>query len=216
MKKKIFISIAVVAAIILISGASLLATASPATTSDPLITLSYLNNIFRTRLLNTEVAAERDALIKTLDDKVTKVEGDIHNYFTTPNTNLFTLVTLKNGNTLDFPGGSEIMLRTATGTAVLSKGSLMNYVNGSVQTTGNLVMNNMYIAMATDGGTITATGDATILIRGITSELVVINTELASTEDIDTTPDLNGNKPQCGECDACIEDEDCTEINAAG
>jgi len=161
-KKKIYIGITIVAAIVLISGMTILATASPGTSSDPLITLGYLNGPFRTAI-NTHVATQITTLTNTLNTRANQVETQVKNTLASNQTQTFVLVTLNNGQTRDLTNGAELMLRG--GTATINTGTYVNHTTGTEQTTGALTVNNMYYAAA--AGRITATADNTrLLIRG--------------------------------------------------
>jgi len=160
-----YISIVVVAAILLISGASILASASPGTSSDPLVTLSYLDRVFRPRLITDATNAGRDAMRSEVNRLVTAVESAP----TPPSGQLFVSVTINNGQNHAIPRGAEVMLRDGTA-RLTAGGQLVNHAGGTALSAGNaaannLVRNNMYLASA--DATITAVGGAaTILVRG--------------------------------------------------
>jgi len=165
LRNKIYISIVVVAAILLISGASMLASASPGTSSDPLVTLSYLDRVFRPRLITDATNAGRDAMSSEVNRLVTAVESAP----TPPSGQIFVSVTINNGQSHAIPRGAEVMLRDGTA-RLTAGGQFINHAGGTALSAGdaaanNLVRNNMYLASA--DATITAVGGAaTILVRG--------------------------------------------------
>ncbi|MDR2571345.1 MAG: hypothetical protein LBD23_13800 [Oscillospiraceae bacterium] len=162
MKHKIYVGMLVLAVVMLISGAGILALASPATREDPLITLSYLPGPFRTSV-NTHVTNTANTMRRDFNTRVERVETTISDTLTANPAQVFISVLIPNGETQNIPLGAEVMLRS--GSANISAGALVNYTAGSSQTSGALIENNMYIA--TDTTTITATsGNTMILLRG--------------------------------------------------
>lgn len=143
MIKNFFRLIAVIAVIVLISGVTLLANASPGTSSDPLITLSYLNGPFRTL-----ISGDINTALSRITSRIGTAESRITDELTLARgaaANTFEYVTIANGTLLTLPAGSEIMLRE--GTVTLSGGTLIQNTGtpGDVSS-GNLAPNNMYIA----------------------------------------------------------------------
>ena len=172
MKRKIFIGIAVLATVTLISGASILAFASPGTTTDPLITLSYLTNIFKPQVLEELAKTEQEASSK-FDERITALESYIQSgqggTVAAPGpADAFTVVTLRRGQTLTCTAGAEIMLRigTVNGFGAASP-ALVNTTAGTTLSAGSvLVTNNMYM-VTIDGNGVTATADSVrVLVRG--------------------------------------------------
>ena len=162
MRQKIYTGMAVLAAVMLISGASVVALASPATTSDPLISLSYLNGPFRTAM-NTHVASQAATLTAEFNARAAQVEAQVTGSIAANQRATFVLRTLNNGQALSIADGAEVMLRG--GSANITAGAFINYTTGGDQSSGALAHNNMYIAAG--AGTITATANATtILVRG--------------------------------------------------
>jgi len=164
MKMKIYTGIAVIAVIILISGTSILATASPATSTDPLISLSYLTRVFRPAV-DTHVTSQVNSVINRVNSRATEVENRI-NSMATHRSQTFVVVNLNNSNTYDLPAGTEVMLRSGSATIQTGSGitALTNITTGNEQT-GAMTPNNMYLAA--QAGRIQATANSTvILVRG--------------------------------------------------
>ena len=160
MRHKIYVGMAVLAAVILISGATILATsslatASPATTSDPLISLSYLNNVFGPAITR-EVTNQ-------LNNRASQVEANIRASLSSNPAQTFIVVELSNGQTRNLANGAEVMLRA--GSAGIASGTFVNQTAGTEHGSGALTANNMYIAAS--AGSITASANGTrLLIRG--------------------------------------------------
>jgi len=162
-KNKIYVGIVVLALVMLVSGASILAVAAPATTSDPLITLGYLNGPFRTAV-NAHVAAQVTAVTNTFNARADQLQAQINTSLTSNQASTFVLRTLNNGQALAIPNGAEAMLRN--GSANITAGPLINSTTGTEQSSGAMARNNMYISAG--AGSITATANGTtVLIRGV-------------------------------------------------
>jgi len=170
MRKKFYTGIAVLAAVLLISGASILALASPGTTTDPLITLSYLTNIFRPQVM-TETQGIAQKLTQDFDEKIKELEEKLSDNpgGTAPEPgDVFAVVTLSNGQTLTCPVGTEIMLRIGTANARGSSApALVDYTSGATLAAGSaLTTNHMYL-VTIEGNGITATAATVrVLVRG--------------------------------------------------
>ena len=172
MKNKIIIGIVVCAAILLVSGASIMAFASPGTSTDPLITLSYLTDIFRPQV-STEIEKTGQELTERFNARISTLESQLNNSQSGPSTgdpgpaDVFTVVTLRRGQSLTCSVGVEIMLRIGSASAFGTSPALVNTTAGTTLSSGNaLVTNNMYL-VTIEGNGITATADSTrVLIRG--------------------------------------------------
>jgi hypothetical protein len=172
MKRKIFIGIIVIAAIITLSGATFLVVAHPGSQDDPFVTLSYLTNIFRPQMMTAVTEAE-GRLSGDVNTRVSGLEQQIH---TTHGVELsalpgsahtFSVVTLSRNQILTASVGTEIMLRVGTATARGTAPALVNYTNGTtLYAAGALVTNHMYL-VTIEGNGITATDDLVrVLVRG--------------------------------------------------
>ena len=172
MKRKFFIGIAVFAAIIMISGATFLAFADPGTQADPLVTLSYLTNIFRPQVM-TAVSEAEQRLAGDVNTRVAGLEQQVRaahggNLPTAPDAaHTFSVVTLSRNQILTASVGTEIMLRIGTATARGSAPALVNYTNGTtLYAASPLVPNHMYL-VTIEGNGIVATDDLVrVLVRG--------------------------------------------------
>jgi len=175
MKRKLAIGAAVLAAVILISGASALTYAfTPGTQADPFITLSYLREVFRPQIMN-EVRNIEQQMTQRFNARVNELEAQLQagggagggGQPATSTADRFHVVTLRRGQTLNCSVGAEIMLRVGTATGRGSAPALVNYTSGSTLSAGTaLTPNNMYL-VTIEGNGVTATADTVrILVRG--------------------------------------------------
>ncbi|MCL2392405.1 MAG: hypothetical protein FWC66_07340 [Oscillospiraceae bacterium] len=172
MRRKIAFSFVVLAILILVSGISILATASPGTQDDPFITLSYLTNIFRPQVMN-EVRSTEQQMIQRFEARISELEAQLQasgsGQAATGTADRFHVVTLRRDQTLIASVGTEIMLRVGTATAFgSSEPALVNYTAGSTLSSASaLVTNNMYL-VTIEGNGVRATADLVrVLVRGV-------------------------------------------------
>ena len=143
-----FILTAVVAA-----GIGAVAASNYGTSSDPLVTRSYLDEKLTPELM-TQFQKELDKAVNDLE-----VSGEAADY---------EVVTLTQGQTLTGKVGCELLLRlgTATCKAQYSPGLVDATGGGSVDSGAALAANHLYL-VTIDGGGLTATADSvTILAKG--------------------------------------------------
>lgn len=171
MNKKVIICIAALALFTFISGAGMLALASPGTQTDPVVTLSYLMDIFRPRVM-TDAAAAAQETTQNIDARITALESQLQSgqgaATAAPDAaNKFSVVTLSKGQSLTCPVGAEIMLRIGTATGSGSAPALVDYTTGETLSSGSaLTVNHMYL-VTIEGNGINATADTVrVLVRG--------------------------------------------------
>lgn len=157
---------------------SAVAAGTAGTESDPLVTLSYLNNTFLTQMLGRvdEKLAVRD---RELSDKLTeqmqKDARELSEQFGTGSesssaaaADTFAVVTLVNGQTLYGEIGCEVMLRVGAASCVAqSSPGLIDETDGSILGGGsNLTKNHLYM-MTIDERGVRATAETTkLMVRG--------------------------------------------------
>ena len=171
MKNKIITGIAVLAAVALISGASILAFAASGSQTDPLVSLSYLTDIFKPQIMN-EVKQVEQELTQEFESRIALLESQLQsNQGSSPSApdsaDVFSVVTLSKGQALTCSVGTEIMLRIGTATGSGSAPALVNYTKGETLSSGSsLTVNNMYL-ITIEGNGIKATADLVrVLVRG--------------------------------------------------
>jgi hypothetical protein len=169
-KKKIAVLGIVLAALVVISGVSIIAATNAGTQSDPLIALSYLMDKYTPDLMNKVgekiLAAELsfEAKYNEVMQKINQLSGGSG----VATTDVFSVVTLSNGQTVTCEVGAEIMLRIGTAKAAGSSyPALVDTTSGSSLSAGvALTVNHLYMVTIRQNG-VTATDDTVkILIRG--------------------------------------------------
>lgn len=162
--KKLFLEIGAAAlALSAIIGAAAYA-AGAGTSSDPLVTVSYLENTFGpgiTASVNTQINSARSSLDSTLAARVRAFESNLATSAPSGGdiTSEYVAYTLESGQTLDFAAGTEILFLSGSAT---SNAALTDTTAGAALS-GALTQCHLYIATA--DGTITATGEANLLVK---------------------------------------------------
>lgn len=137
--------------------------------SDPLVTLSYLNEKGLPAVL-AQVDTKLTEREKQLEDKLSSVKDD---YLAEVNRRLngqdtdaesaYVTVTLTAGQTLTAQSGCELLLRTG---AVTVTGALLDMTDGSTLASGGaLTANHLYLATA-DATVLNASNAVTLMARG--------------------------------------------------
>lgn len=130
---------------------------------DPLVTLSYLNEVFMKDILgkvDQEIGQRNQEIVKAMGGQVAGEAGG--------SVSTFTVVTLANGQVLTGDIGCEVMLRVGSAVCVSpSAPGLINETTGTVLNNGGaLAANNLYM-MTIEGRGVRATAVTTkILVRG--------------------------------------------------
>jgi len=169
LRKKLAISMAVLSAVLLVSGASILAFASPGTQDDPFITLGYLNSVFRPQVMSDVRVAEQE-MVARFEARIAQLEAQQAaggGQAAIGAADRFHVVTLTRDQTLSASVGTEIMLRIGTAEATGSVPALVNYTTGNTLSAGSaLVTNHMYL-VTIEGNGLRATADTVrVLVRG--------------------------------------------------
>ena len=160
--KKILTSFLALALALGALGMTMAAAAEPGSSKDPLVTLSYLEDVFLDAILE-----KVDARIKERDEKLAeKISGTSGE--TASDAQTFAVVTLTEGQTLTGDIGCEVMLRV--GSAVCAAPSAPGLIDETAASTlnsgGALVQNHLYM-MTIEGRGVKATAATTkLLVRG--------------------------------------------------
>lgn len=173
-KNKLLIALGVVVAVAVISGVSILAATNVGTSTDPLVTLSYLTNKLKPQLMTevqSAVTAAETSLKAALDAKIDSFEADIDSKLTGAGSgsdvDTFTVVTLSKNQVVTCGIGAEIMLRVGTATAAGSNPALVDSTAGSTLSAGGaLTINHMYLVTIQGNGLKATAATVKILIRG--------------------------------------------------
>ena len=171
MRDKIAKTTFIIAAIALVSGATILALATPGSTDNPFITMRYLETVFRPQIIS-EISSTEKELAESFEMKIAELEArlaqdEIGIIQTPDSTDRFSVVTLAYGQTMSCSVGVEIMLRIGTATGKGSEPALVNYTNGETLLDEEaLLVNHMYLVTIESNG-IRATSDTVrVLVRG--------------------------------------------------
>lgn len=140
-----------------------LAAGSQGTQSDPLVTLSYLNNKATPAILtqvDTKIAQRESELVGMLQDK-------LGNGASGTASSAYQVVTLTQGQQLIGKEGCEFLLRSGTASCVSdSSPGLVDMTAGSTLAPGgSLVQNHLYLGTI-DGRGVKAASAVTLLVRG--------------------------------------------------
>lgn len=169
-KREKIITIAVTAASVLfLVGVTALAAGVFGSQSDPLVTLSYINDTVKPdveKYASKAVADLKDELADDFDDKLDEFSDDLTKKLddatVADEADIFVEVTLNNGETVTCGIGAELMLREGS---VETSGITLADLSSGTDATGALEVNHMYVV--TRNGDITATsGDTMLLIKG--------------------------------------------------
>ena len=127
---------------------------------DPLVTLSYLNDIFMEEVL--------DHVDDKIDERNRDIAKELGSQSGSASADTFTVVTLMNGQTLTGDIGCEVLLRVGTAICVApsAPGLIDETTAGTLAGGGALVQNHLYM-MTIEGRGVLATADTTkLLVRG--------------------------------------------------
>ena len=146
------------------------AAADPGSASDPLVTLSYLNNTYLSTILSqvdAKITQRNAALSAQIDQKIAASGGTV----VSPGTgsaSTFSVVTLSSGQTLVGDVGCEVMLRVGTAACVAaSSPGLVDETTGSTLDGGKALTQNHLYMITVEGRGVKATAATTkLLVRG--------------------------------------------------
>ncbi|MBQ9459680.1 MAG: hypothetical protein IJU66_07075 [Oscillospiraceae bacterium] len=151
---------------------SVMASGAAGSQTDPLVTLSYLNETFMAQLLG-KVDEKLDARDKELTDKLAaQVAADTkalaEKYGDGDASETFAVVTLSNGQTLLGELGCEVMLRVGTASCVASTTpGLVDETGGTTIDNGAaLAANHLYMMTISDRGVRATAATVKLLVRG--------------------------------------------------
>lgn len=156
----------------------LLLGAAQGTQTDPLVTLSYLNNVATPKILaevDAKFAIREAALTEKLNSLVTQYTAEMQKLAasgggqtgTGGSAAVFTVVTVPAGKSLVGGVGAEFLLRGggAVCVAASAPGLIDTSGGGTLPAGGALLANHLYLSTA-EGRGLKATSQATVLVRG--------------------------------------------------
>lgn len=154
---------------------ALLLGAAAGSQTDPLVTMSYLNDVNAPAILK-QVESKLDSREQALVDKldavadayVQEVEGLLSSSGGTgAASSVFSVVTVKAGQQLLGSTGCELLLRGGSATCVAASApGLVDSTDGSTLASGGALQPNHLYLITADGRGLKATADATVMVRG--------------------------------------------------
>ena len=158
---------------------SVMAAGTAGSETDPLVTLSYLNDTFMAQLLG-KVDEKLTARDKELSDKLAaqmrqdtqalanRYGGSVGTGGGSDNASTFVVVTLSDGQTLYGDIGCEVMLRVGTATCVSpsSPGLIDETDATTLGSGGRLVQNHLYMMTIDERGVKATAATVKLLVRG--------------------------------------------------
>ncbi|MCI2105750.1 MAG: hypothetical protein LKK00_03400 [Intestinimonas sp.] len=147
--------------------------ATQGTQTDPLVTVSYLNDVVTPHILSqvdTRLTQRESALTAKLDAAIDQYSSDMDAKLAAGGesvSSVFQVVTLQNGKKLTGGVGCEFLLRGGSAVCVAASApGLIDTTGGSTLPSGQaLILNHLYLSTA-EGRGLLATGAVTVLVRG--------------------------------------------------
>lgn len=154
-------------AVLLGTGAAL---AAGGDQSDPLVTLSYLNQTAMPQIIKQveEKTADRQKeLERALADQINQYKQQAGQGTSSGGSASYTLVSMTNGQVMSLGVGCELLLRVGSVTVKANTApALIDLSSGGTVNSGtSLTKNHLYMATIADR-TLTASGDVKMLVRG--------------------------------------------------
>ena len=139
---------------------------------DPLVTLSYLTNIFKPQVmteLDQKLIAADQAALAEIEAKLQAAGGGSTGQTggASVSSAAYIVVDVKKGQTMTMDIGCELMLRIGGGTVKANSGvGLVDMTDGTTLENGQALLTNHLYLVTLDGRGFTATSDAKLLVRG--------------------------------------------------
>ncbi len=167
-KRHLVLKLALVALIIVL-GAGLVASAAAGDSSDPLISLSYINETVipaLTSRLESLVGSAKSELSSSFDNTLEQFRQSLNteyasNAIDSDSSSDYKTVDLSDGQSVSLESGCEILFVSGSGVCV---GSLTDTTSGSVVDNSQMEENHLYLC--TGAASIVADGQAQLLIKG--------------------------------------------------
>ena len=172
-KRKQWAILAAALALTMLCGGAALAAGGDET--DPLVTLSYLEQIFLpkvTQQAETQAAAKQGELEASLDGKIdsyrTEMEKNIGDTAVEEGSASFELVTIKKGQKLLPAIGCEMLLRVGTATVDCGTNPALIDIStgGTLNKGSSLTKNHLYMATIADRSLVPTADTVKLLVRG--------------------------------------------------
>lgn len=169
-KTRIVTMLAIVVGALFALGIVAAATGGYGSSSDPLITLSYITDIFMPEVdktISNTVEAKTTEISAALDTTIAELETKYNEASEASAASTYTVISMSSGQKLVGVKGCEVMLRIGEAycTAPASPGLIDTSTAGIIENGEYLVKNHMYM-ITIDGRGIQADGDIMIIVRG--------------------------------------------------
>ena len=152
MKNRTFRTLMILLLVAVLGAGGVYAAVRYGTQADPLITLSYLTDVKEPELAYAVKAdAAVEELRSTVSGNVAAVTGD------------YVSVELSDGQTVTCKAGTEVLFRAGSADAAAD---LSDVTDGSQLEAGQALATNHLYLTRMDGGAVTASGGAALMIRG--------------------------------------------------
>lgn len=167
-KKRVVTVISIIIGVIVILGIWAVAETNYGSQSDPLITLSYITDVFTgqiTEKLNEQMDTRITELKTDLEASIAELES---RYGEQDSGKKFVLVTLTEGQILTGSVGTELMLRVGTAQcyASASPGLIDSTSAGIIENGESLEKNHMYMITIEGRGIKATSSNVMVLVRG--------------------------------------------------
>lgn len=169
-RNRIMIMLAIIIAALFAFGLVAAATGGYGSSSDPLITLSYITDIFMPEVdtaINNAVEGKTQEISTELDDTIVELENKYNEASIASAASTYEVITLNSGKKLVGEKGCEIMLRVGSAycSAAASPGLIDTSTAGVIEDGEYLEKNHMYM-VTIEGRGIVADGEIYIIVRG--------------------------------------------------
>ena len=173
MKKRLRVVLTAVAALLALAAAVFAAgdySGAPGSENDPLVTMSYINNVFSREVqsfFKKELESQKDALAESLEPRVAALEEACEAAGGAEAGLTFQEVLLKSGSELYCTAGTELFLRSGSAYVIAREApGLLDTSGGADLNRGDyLTKNHLYLVTGDENG-VCADGDLTVLVRG--------------------------------------------------
>lgn len=154
---------------------TLLLGAAAGSQTDPLVTMSYLNDVNTPAILkqvDAKLDSREQALVYKLDGVADAYAQEVESLMGTSSgsgtaSSVFSVVTVKAGQQLLGSTGCELLLRSGSATCVAASApGLVDSTEGSTLASGGAVQPDHLYLITADGRGLKATADATVMVRG--------------------------------------------------
>jgi len=169
MKQKIIGIAAVVLMLAILAGAS--AATNYGSQEDPLVTLSYLEQVFKPQLISemeTSIEAAKQAADSDFSQKIAAIEtaiADAPDLVTSAQS--YSVVRMAKGEVLKGSVGTELMLRIGSANCYAESATgIIDITMAKTLENGNAMQTNHMYMVTIEGRGMTATSDVMVLVRG--------------------------------------------------